>query len=254
MTLAIWIFAGVMADMRATVMEIHKDYAIVATGDGRFLRQDTPAGTYEIGDEITIESTYEYRPKRSWIRGVVAAAAVVVVLVTGSVLLVRYFREYGTSTGAVMVAQEDMVEKAVEEKAAREEIADAEEEVLAAEAAPVEGREEPALAQMDEAAANIMFENIYPLEEGRAFEEIIRELVFSFNITGDGQLQTRLENIGTAYIFSGKVDLTMLYADGTRARMITMEISGFGPGKAREETFKLEPKEVEVILTVTENH
>ncbi len=250
MTLAIWIFAGVMADMRATVMEIHKDYAIVATGDGRFLRQDTPAGTYEIGDEITIESAYAYRPKRSWIRGVVAAAAVVVVLVTGSVLLVRYFREYGTSTGAVMVAQEDMAV----EKAAGEEIADAEEEVLAAEAAPVEGREEPALAQMDEAAANIMFENIYPLEEGRAFEEIIRELVFSFNITGEGQLQTRLENIGTAYIFSGRVDLTMLYADGTRARMITMEISGFGPGKAREETFKLEPKEVEVILTVTENH
>ncbi len=244
MTIAIWIFVGVMADMKAVVMEIHKDYSIVATEDGQFLRQDIPAGTYEIGDEITIESVIAYRQKRSWIRGAVAAAAVAVVLVTGSIYLIRYFRPYSMTTEAVMVAQEDKAEKAIEE------------EMLAveAEAAPAEGREEPALAEMDEAAANIMFEGIYPLEEDAAFEEIIRELVFSFTVTSERELMIKLENIGSAYIFSGKVDLTMLYEDGSRARMITTEISGFGPGEAREEAFILEPGEVEVMLTITEDH
>jgi hypothetical protein len=42
--------------MKASVVEIYKDYCIVLTRDGRFLRQDVPAGAYEIGDEIVIEA------------------------------------------------------------------------------------------------------------------------------------------------------------------------------------------------------
>jgi hypothetical protein len=42
--------------MKASVAEVHKDYCIVITQDGRFIRQDKPAGSYEIGDEITIEA------------------------------------------------------------------------------------------------------------------------------------------------------------------------------------------------------
>jgi hypothetical protein len=42
--------------MKASVVDIHKDYCIVITQDGRFIRQDTPAGSYEIGDEIVIET------------------------------------------------------------------------------------------------------------------------------------------------------------------------------------------------------
>jgi hypothetical protein len=41
--------------MKASIVEIYKDYCIVLTRDGRFIRQDVPAGAYEIGDEIFIE-------------------------------------------------------------------------------------------------------------------------------------------------------------------------------------------------------
>ena len=62
-----------------------------------------------------------------------------------------------------------------------------------------------------------------------------------------------LENIGTSYIFNGKIDFAILYEDGSRARMITTEISGFNPGEAREEVFPLEPGEAELMVTVSEN-
>jgi|GEM_PF-1720247 len=41
--------------MKASIVEIYRDYCIVLTRDGRFIRQDVPAGAYEIGDEIFIE-------------------------------------------------------------------------------------------------------------------------------------------------------------------------------------------------------
>lgn len=42
--------------MKASVIEIHKNYCIVITQDGRFIRQDMLAGAHEIGDEIVIEA------------------------------------------------------------------------------------------------------------------------------------------------------------------------------------------------------
>ncbi len=232
--------------MKAIIMEISRDHCIVATEDGRFMRQDIAAGTYEIGDELIVgeehQEAFQYgRPKRNRIMGVIAAAAMVAVLVTGTALLVRYFRQYNIPASAV-VAQADMAEKATED------------EVFAAEAAPAEGREEPAMAEdVDGAPANIMFEGTYPLIEGMSAQEYIRELVFSFTITENRELQVMLENIGTAYIFNGKVDLTLLYEDGSRARMITKEISGFNPGEAWEEVFPLESSETDLMLTVSEN-
>jgi len=233
--------------MKAIIMEIKRDHCIVATEDGRFLRRNIAAGTYEIGDELIIEEaleeTYQYgRPKRSRIMGVFTAVAVIAVLVIGTVFLVRYFRQYNAPVAASMVAQEDMVEKAIEE------------EVFAAEAAPAEGREEPAMAEaVDEASLNTMFERTYPIIEGTGSEEYIRELVFGFNITENRELQVMLENIGTAYVFNGKIDLIILYGDGSRVRMITMEISNFNPGETREELFPLESGEAEFPIVVSES-
>ncbi|MCJ7714214.1 anti-sigma factor domain-containing protein [Candidatus Bathyarchaeota archaeon] len=42
--------------MKASVIEIYKNYCIVITRDGRFVRQDMPVGACEIGDEIVIEA------------------------------------------------------------------------------------------------------------------------------------------------------------------------------------------------------
>ena len=236
-----------MIDMRSVIMEINKDYCIVATEDGQFLRQVIPAGTYEIGDELIIEEAYEQNyalgPRRSWIKGIVAAAAVIVILTTGSVLLVRYFRQYTMATDTAMVAQEDMVEKAVEEK-----------EVFAAEAAPAEGLEEPALAEeIDGAPTNIIFEGVYPLIEGTTAEEHIRKLIFSFTVTENRELQVKLENISSEYIFNGRVDLILLYEDGTRARMIPLEMLALSPGEATEEVFLLESGEEEAMVMVSED-
>jgi hypothetical protein len=42
--------------MKASIVEIHKNYCIVMTLDGRFVRHDVPAGAFELGDEIFIEA------------------------------------------------------------------------------------------------------------------------------------------------------------------------------------------------------
>ena len=49
--------------MKAVIMEIHKDYCIVMTKDGQFLKQNIPAGVFEIGDEIAVSKEYAHEPK-----------------------------------------------------------------------------------------------------------------------------------------------------------------------------------------------
>ncbi len=123
--------------MKAVVMEIHKDYCIVMTEDGQFLRQEIPAGGLEIGEEVVIEKAYYYERRASWVKSFAIAASVVAVVAVGSVFGVRYLKQYYPAGDIAMVAEE----KAVAEEATREEVL-MEEEALPTE----EGTEESALA------------------------------------------------------------------------------------------------------------
>ncbi|MBN1298384.1 MAG: anti-sigma factor domain-containing protein, partial [Actinobacteria bacterium] len=44
---------------QAVIVEINRNYSIVMTPDGQFLKQDIPAGKYEIGDTVIVSLTEE---------------------------------------------------------------------------------------------------------------------------------------------------------------------------------------------------
>jgi hypothetical protein len=83
--------------MKASVVEIYKDYCIVLTRDGRFIRQDVPAGAYEIGDEIIIEAAGLFTVKEKPLKNpfgmfarLAAGFAVIVILGGGAYLGIKY--------------------------------------------------------------------------------------------------------------------------------------------------------------------
>jgi hypothetical protein len=83
--------------MKASVVEIHKDYCIVLTRDARFIRQVMPAGAYEIGDEIVIEAadllTVREKPLKKpfgMFARLAAGFAAIVILGGGAYLGIKY--------------------------------------------------------------------------------------------------------------------------------------------------------------------
>lgn len=225
--------------MKAVVMEIYKDYCIVMTEDGQFLRHKIPVGRLEIGDEIVIERQYSYEPKVSWVVRFAVAAAVIVVVAVGSVLSVRYISQYHAARGTAMVAEEAVEEKAVVE-----------------EALPVEeGAEEPALAMEAEQEETIIYksESVHSLEEGTTVEEYIEDIIFSYKVSGERNLSVRLENSSSTGSFNGTFNLVMLLSDGSVARTITIPLEDFEPGDIHEESFPLEAGETDFGLEVTES-
>jgi len=232
--------------MKAVVMEIHKDYCIVMTEDGQFLRQEIPAGRLEIGDEIVIEKEYYYERRASWVKSFAIAASVVVVVAIGSVFGVRYLKQYYPAGDIAMVAEE----KAVAEEATREEVL-IEEETLPIE----EGTEEPALAMEAEQEETIIYESksVYSLEEGTTVEEHIEDIIFSYKVSGERNLLVKLENSSSTYSFNAAFNLIMLLSDGSVARTITILLEGFEPADIHEESFPLEAGEAEFRLEVTES-
>ena len=221
--------------MKAVVMEIYKDYCIVMTKDGQFLRNKISVGRLEIGDEIVIERHYSYEPKVSLVARFAVAAAVMVVLALGAVLGVRYISQYHATRGTAMVAEE-----AVEEKVLTEEEA-----------------EEPALAMEAEQEETIIYksENVYSLEEEGMIEEYIEEIkiMFSYKVIDGTILWVSLENSSSTGSFNGTFNLVMLLSDGSVARTKTISPGGIEPGKIYEDEFPLEAGETGFKLKVTES-
>ena len=97
--------------MKATIVEVYKDYCIAITEDGQFLKEKTPAGIYEIGDEIVIaQPVVEKAGERTRVFQIVSRTAIgfaaVAVIIIGSYFGVQYIRTGTTSTDLAMAPEE----------------------------------------------------------------------------------------------------------------------------------------------------
>ena len=131
--------------MKASVVEIHKNYCIVFTADGRFIRQDIPAGAYEVGDEIIVDAAalsnvFEKPLKKpfSMIARLAAGFAAIVFLTGGAYLGIRY-AGLGFAFTPVKVASEAAQAKTIdsfgqEDIAGSQAVADQIKQTLTAEA------------------------------------------------------------------------------------------------------------------------
>jgi hypothetical protein len=209
--------------VKAVIMEIHKDYCIVVTGDGQFLKRKIPEGVFEIGDEIMIDQEYFYEPVKpagvSRVRKFAVTASIASVVIAALVLGIGYMRNYLSEDAAwfreyqkeelIVVGEE--TQEAVEEEEVREQA-------------------EAVQAEPEEA---VIYENVYTLEEITEFEEFISGIMFSYSIDGTS-LKIRLENVNSTPYFNGVFKITMLLNDGSESETSEIRLQGFKPGQVRE--------------------
>ncbi len=105
--------------MKALIIDIKKEYCILITPDGRFLKKDIPAGDYEIGDEIVIEekcadaiSAGKKLDFGIFVR-IATGFAVVAVLTAGIYFSVKYVNT-GSSLPVVAAAKAEQTENSDE--------------------------------------------------------------------------------------------------------------------------------------------
>lgn len=238
--------------MKAVIMEIHKDYCIVMTKNGQFLKQNIPAGVFEIGDEILVSREYFYvqkTVKASWIKGLSFASMAVVVAAVLSVFGVWYFKQYLPLRESAVLTGDMTVEaaqEAAEEEATEEAVTGEIEEEVA---------EESALSMNAEKGETISFENTYSLiEEVKVENENIAGILsFSYEIIDGVSLQVEIRNISSTFSFSGAITLTTLFTDDSVSQTIIIPLDGFEPVQVEKESVFLKTGETGLKLEVNGN-
>ena len=222
--------------MKATVMEIHKNYCIVMTRDGQFLKHKTAAGSVEIGDEIVISKVPEVRLGRLYARGFAIAAAVVVVVV-GGVFSYRYLSKFYPVGGVRELAKAEVEDKEVYQAEAPAEVAVTQE--VGEEAAMVAVElEEGAVDEINE-AGGLMYEKDFVIEESIEAEEfIIDDLCFryeTFESDGEKQILISFKNTSGSLSFTGSADIILLSGDSI-LKELHIDLVDLGPWEEKEET------------------
>jgi hypothetical protein len=220
--------------MKAIIMEIYKNFCIVMTEDGKFLKYKMPAGFAEIGDEVIIEKAPAPQPERNWVRGTSIAFAVVVVVI-GAVFSYRYLKQNTMTLSAPAVA------------AARTE-----------EAKDESVNESMKMGVQSEAAEEVpLLEKTFLLEKENVLVEQSLgnlNLLFSYKVLSGEikNLSIKIKNNDTG-AFSGTFNLEMFLGDGVTSRQVAIELMDFNPGSIREEIVKLEQGETGFKLKVYGN-
>jgi len=236
--------------VKAVIMEIHKDYCIVVTEEGRFLRRKIPSGVFEIGDEIIIDQEITFEPaktpRQSMVGRYLATALVVAVIIVGAILGERFIRQYYASEGRGLAEYEAVSEEAVGEEAEEPKYEYEESAELTKDEA------EEALAAEEEKEGNVVYKDIYFLDVENWVQEKIRGIMFSYRVESDAVLQVQLENISNEPGFDGTFELFMLKADKSETRVISIPFKNFVPGDFFEDSFMLQEGETSFRLEVFE--
>ena len=243
--------------MKAVIMEIHKEYCIVMTGDGRFIRQAVPAGELEIGDEIIVEEETFTAPGRDWLKTFAIAAVAILVIGFGSYGILRIFGGLGSRNGeAAMVADAEMLteEKAndeamavtVEEEAVQE--SPEGEEAGMAEAAEESEDFTAGMEQVDGVPAgpgevNVEFD-LQISKFGAPVQIIAGNLLFMyFAAVGDEAMELILtvEMLDPDLKYNGKIEASILFEDGEQAGSGVIKFTDFSRGQKSQNFIEFLP-------------
>ena len=229
--------------MKAIVIEIHKNYCIVMTEDGQFLKHKISAGSVEIGDEIVISRVPEARMARFTVRSFAVAATVVVVII-GGIYSYRYLSKFypvGNARELAKAGVEDkevyQAEALVEETVTKE----AEEEITAVEPG------ESAVGEVNE-TGGLIYEKDFAIEEGIEAKEPIGDIYFKYKIfesDGEKQVLISFKNVSENLSFTGGADIILLLDDNI-LKETHIELVDFGPCEEKEEAVTYE-QEVSIL-------
>ncbi len=217
--------------MKAVVIEIHKNYCIVMTGDGQFLKHKAGAGSVEIGDEVVISRIPEARMARFTVRGFAVAAAVVIVII-GGIYSYRYLSKFYPVGSARELAKAEFNYK--DEAQAEAVVTEEAEEA----AAVLSESEKGAVDEVSE-AGTLIYEKDFIIGEGIGVEGFIGDLYFkyeTFKSDGKKQILISFKNVGDSLSFTGTADIIILFSDGSILKETHIELVDFGPQEEKEET------------------
>ncbi len=215
--------------MRAVVIEIHKNYCIALTREGRFVRQPVEQGELEIGDEIMVEKV-QTATGRYWVKTLAIAAAAAVVIGLGAWGFFRISGLYIPSgERSVAEAEEEKVVRdenimVMEKEAPREEEEAAEGEDLALEVTEVEG------VRAGEGEVDEVFEIVIE-DIGEPVEVAAGNLLFLYWIstTEEGfDLLLVIENIDPQLSFTGNIKVSVFSAEGIISGEKDFDLKDFG--------------------------
>ena len=230
--------------MKAVIMEIHKDYCIVVTEDGRFLKRKIPAGVFEVGDEIVIDQELSFEPAKapraSWFGRYAATAVILVVIIAGVIIGVRYIRQYYSAGSADLVTEYKAEEAVVGEE-------ETEQALVAARDEEEAGEEEEVRQE-----GTVVYTDTYLLNEEDWIEEKIRGIIFAYRVADGTSLEIQLENVSSTPYFSGTFELFMRMSDTNVARVISISVENLEPGDIQEESYPIEEGELSFRLEVFE--
>ena len=227
--------------MKAVVIEIHKNYCIVMTGDGQFLKHKAGVGSVEIGDEIVISRVPEARIARFTVRGFAVAAAVVVVII-GGIYSYRYLSKFYPVGSARELAEAEFNYK--DETQTEAVVTEEAEEA----AAVLSESEKGAVDEVSE-AGTLIYEKDFIIGEGIGVEEFISDLYFkyeTFESDGEKQILVSFKNASENLSFTGSADIIILFSDGSILKEVYIELVDFGPQEEKEEVFTYEEDAVTI--------
>ena len=248
--------------MRAVVIEIHKNYCIAVTPDGRFVKQHMEQGELEIGDEIMIEAGHT-APSRDWIKTLAIAFTAVLVIGFGSWGMFRVFGWYSPVAGSMDEAaeiafeeKEEAMTMAVEEEVAEE----------AAQEAPAE-----AAVEADEESEDFAFEmeqvEDIPTGPGRVdadfyldltrmgepIEIIAGNLLFLYWVAESEEgleVFFNIEELDPELAFTGYVELVILDAQATVSGSRSFDFEEFKRGERLSEVIIIDEDDVSMNILI----
>jgi len=214
--------------MRAVVIEIHKNYCIALTHDGRFIKQPAGQGELEIGDEVMAERMQTARG-RYWVKTLAIAAAAAVVIGIGAWGLLRISGWYGPAgersvadAGEAEVSDENLM--VMEQEAPQEEQEAAESDDLDLKVTEIEGVS-PGAGEVDE-VFELEIEDI-----GEPVEVVAGNLLFLYWISSSDEgsdLLLVIKNLDTALSFTGDIEVSVYSAEGILCGKKDFYLKGFG--------------------------
>lgn len=225
--------------MKAVIVEIHKNYCIVVTPDGQFLKRRIPEGVFEIGDEIMVDQEPAYKAvkptnadQRKKIALSISFAAVIVI---ASVIGIVFVKNYIANNMAVYSQYESEELRVVGEEAEEEE----------------EAAMEESKAPQSEQSERVIYSDTYTFEEGEEVEELISGLRFTYDIVDGNKLDVVIENIERSPYFNGAFKITMLQ-DGSESKTNEIPLQGFKQGQVRKSSIIIKTGETGFRLQVIE--
>jgi hypothetical protein len=226
--------------MKAVIMEIYKDYCIVVTPDGQFLKKRIPEGVFEIGDEIMIEPETAYKTVKSSTvsqgKKIALTVSLAAVLIIASAIGITYVRNFMAQSSARYNSYESEELRVVGEDYEEEEEAAAEESFTAIQS---------------ETEERVIYNNTFSFEEGAEVEELIGGLRFTYDILDGKSLNIVIENVSRSPYFNGVFKITMLQ-DGSESKTNEISLQGFKMGQDRKSSIIIKTGETGFRLQVVE--